>query len=85
MLHLSEWMSVKRSSLGGVSLHAGAIQRIRSGGDDDTRGCEHVDSELQLSLIRGTVASGALLQLRKIPTHPMDLSGKSKGISCFSV
>lgn len=31
----------------------GGIERIWGGGDDATRGCEHVDSELPLSLVRG--------------------------------
>lgn len=31
----------------------GGIQRICVGGDDATRGCEHVDLELPLSLVRG--------------------------------
>lgn len=50
---------MKGSVPGGAGLQAGGIQRIWGGGDDATRGCEHVDSELLLSLVRGKVASTA--------------------------
>lgn len=51
----------------------------------NTRGCEHVDSELQLSLIRGTVVSSPSLSAAQHP-HPSDgFDWKSRRISCFSL
>lgn len=58
------WRLVAVYKLGGES-------EIQSGGDDVTRGCKHVDSKLQLSPIRGMVASCASLSAGQNP-QPSD-------------
>lgn len=70
---------------GGAGLQAGGIQRIWGRGDDATRGCEHVELELLLSLVRGKVGNRASPSATQNPRPSHGFDWKIRRINSFFV